>query len=55
MYSLTKTNKNWTCGESHPGHCIKKKNFLTQVQKTPEPLPHPYTAALYPCENRAVP
>jgi hypothetical protein len=32
-------------GKTAPEHCISEEDLLTQVDKTPEPLPHPYTAA----------
>ena len=31
-------------GNATPGH-HQEEDLLTQVEKTPEPLPHPYTAA----------
>uniref|UniRef100_A0A0A9BJ36 Uncharacterized protein n=1 Tax=Arundo donax TaxID=35708 RepID=A0A0A9BJ36_ARUDO len=31
-----------------PGHSVKEEDLLTQVEKSPEPLPHSYTVALLP-------
>ena len=37
-----------------PGFSMKKKDLLTQIEKTPEPQPHPYKVAFRrPSENWA--
>jgi hypothetical protein len=38
-------------GTTAPGFVIKKKIFSCRSRKTPEPWPHPYTAAPHPCET----
>ena len=44
LLSMEKTS---TCGEQDRPHSIvlQEEDSLTHVKKTPEPPPHPYTAA----------
>nr|TKV92028.1 hypothetical protein SEVIR_9G137000v2 [Setaria viridis] len=52
VFSCLMIKKNSTCGgKTALGLFSKREDLLTQVEKTPEPLPRPYPGACNPCET----
>lgn len=41
----TKKKTRPSVGKTAPGHYAKEEDLLIQVEETPQPVPHPYTAA----------